>query len=232
MASPHYQVLTLFPEIFSGFLQASLIGKALEAKHVKVTLTNIRDFADPPHYKVDDTPYGGGAGMVMRAEPLSLAIKHSKDLCPNAKVILLSPSGCTFNQKKAQQLSKAGDLIFICGRYEGVDQRVIDLYVDEELSVGDYVLMGGEVPAMIVMEATIRLMQDVIGNQDSLQEESFSIVDSQGLLLEAPHYTKPPEFEGQKIPEVLLSGNHKKIAEWRRAQAIIKTRKNRPDLLK
>lgn len=232
MTTPHFQILTIFPEIFSGFLDASLIKKAIEAGLVRISLINIRDFADPPHYKVDDTPYGGGAGMVMRAEPLARAIEKAKEAAPQAKVILLSPSGNCFNQAKAQQFSECGDLIMICGRYEGIDQRIIDLFVNEELSVGDYVLMGGELPAMIVMEASIRLMNEVLGNKDSVDEESFCIEHNGSLLLEAPHYTKPAEFRGLTVPTDLTSGNHKRIAEWRRQQALAKTVRVRPDLLK
>jgi tRNA (guanine37-N1)-methyltransferase len=230
MEARSIQILTIFPEIFSSFLATSLIAKAQEKNLVKIEAINIRDFADPPHFSVDDTPYGGGAGMVMKPEPLARAIRHTKQKAPSAKVILLTPAGKRFSQADAHELSGHGDLILVCGRYEGVDQRVIDLYVDSLISIGDFVLMGGEIPAMAIIEASLRLIDDVIGNKESLSEESFSIKESQPLL-EAPHYTKPAEFEGEKVPEVLLSGNHKEIAKWRKSEAHRVTREIRPDLL-
>jgi len=225
-------ILTIFPEIFSSFLSTSLIHKARERGLIAIELVDIRKFAAPPHYSVDDSPYGGGAGMVMMAEPLVKAIESVKLRAPKAHSVLLTPGGMVFNQRKAEELSERQSLIFICGRYEGVDQRAIELAVDEEISIGDYVLMGGEIPAMVVLEAAVRLMDDVIGNKDSLKEESFSIRQENSLLLEAPQYTKPAEFRGLRVPEVLLSGDHQKIAAWRREQALQRTRKMRPDLLK
>lgn len=224
------EVLTIFPEIFSGFTSSSLIGKAVNKGLISINLRNIRDFSGPPHYQVDDSPYGGGAGMVMRPEPLSGAIEAAKAALPKAKVCLLSPAGKTFNQSKANDLSKAEELILICGRYEGVDQRVIDLSVDEEISIGDFVLMGGETAAMAIIEATVRLIPDVVGNSESTLTESFQ---SQGdeTLLEAPQYTRPIEFKGLKVPEVLLSGNHKDIAAWRKERSLTLTQERRPDLL-
>ena len=220
------EVLTLFPEIFSGFLATSLMGRACERGLLQVRLTNIRDFAAPPHYSVDDSPYGGGAGMVLRPEPLSAAIEAATTRLPQAEVVLLTPSGERFSQGLAQSMSTAPELIFICGRYEGIDQRVIDQLVDRELSLGDFVLMGGEVAAMAIIESTVRLIPSVVGNSQSIAEESFS----EGLL-EFPHYTKPPTFRGASVPEILLSGNHGKIREWRREQSRAKTARVRPDLL-
>ncbi len=207
------EILTLFPELIQGFTTASLIGKAIKKQLLDIRLTQIRDFASAPHFSVDDTPYGGGAGMVMRPEPLALAIEDAKSRLPNAQVVLLAANGKTFNQQLAKQYSSWPELILICGRYEGVDQRIIELFVDHEISIGDYVLMGGEVPAMVVIEASARLIPGVIGNSESLLVESF---ESQECLLESPQYTKPAEFRGLGVPEVLLSGNHAAISNWRK----------------
>jgi tRNA (guanine37-N1)-methyltransferase len=225
------EILTIFPEIFSGFIQSSLVKKAIERDLVKINLVNIRDFASPPHYHVDDTPYGGGAGMLMKPEPLSAAIEDSKKRLPSGRTILLTPSGQPFRQEKAEELSTTEEIILICGRYEGVDQRVIDLFVDEQISIGDYVLMGGEVPAMAVVEAIARLKDNVLGNSDSIKHDSFSREVGLPRVLEAPHYTRPPVFRGHPVPEVLLSGDHKKIEEWRRRESLARTRLYRPDLL-
>ena len=224
------EVLTIFPELFREFSTSTLIGKAHERGIISLKVTDIRACAAPPHYSVDDSPYGGGAGMVMRPEPLARAIADAKQRLPAARIVLLSPAGYRFTQAKAIELSRSPELILVCGRYEGVDQRVIDLYVHEELSIGDYVLMGGELPAMVVIEASVRLIDRVIGNSESLSQESFD-AGSHGMLLEAPHYTRPAEFQGQRVPEVLLSGNHQKIAEWRLAQSLRRTAERRPDLL-
>lgn len=227
----HVHILTIFPEVFNGFLGASLIAKAQEKGLLKVTLVNFRDFADPPHFHVDDTPYGGGPGMVLKPEPIIRAIRKSKETLPGAKVILLTPAGPSFKQSNAVELSKMTDLIFICGRYEGVDQRVIDLEVDYQYSIGDFVVMGGEVPTMLILEACVRLLDNAIGNKNSLQIESFGHDVDGKQLLEAPQYTKPAEFEGLKVPDVLLSGNHSKIEAWRRSKALEITKTTRPDLL-
>jgi len=220
-------LVTLFPEIFTSFFQASLISKAIEKELFAIELVNPRDFSPPPHHHVDDTPYGGGAGMVMKPEPLAKAILRAKEILPDAKVTLLSPHGEKFSQASAHLLSKREHHIFVCGRYEGIDQRVIDLYVDHQISLGDFILMGGEVAAMALIEATLRLKPGILGNELSTKHESFS-----EPLLEAPHYTRPPEFEGIKVPEVLLSGDHKKIEEWRTKISLELTKTNRPDLLK
>lgn len=225
-------ILTIFPEVFNSFLSTSLIAKARERNLVNFTVTDIREFADPPHFKVDDPPYGGGAGMVLMPEPLARAIEAAKKRLPKAKVLLLSASGTTFSQPKAAELSKEEALILVCGRYEGVDQRVIDLLVNEEISLGDYLLMGGEVASMAIIEATTRLIPGVLGNETSAITESFSATPSGKTLLEAPQYTRPADFRGIKVPPVLLSGDHSKIDAWRNETAISVTKIKRPDLLK
>jgi tRNA (guanine37-N1)-methyltransferase len=221
------ELLTIFPDIFTSFLKTSLVGKAIERGLLSVTTTNIRDFSAPPHNKVDDTPYGGGAGMVMLPDPLCKAIEAAKSRLPQARVILLSPAGKRFTQSKAIEVSKTDSVIFVCGRYEGIDQRVIDLLVDEEISIGDFVVMGGEVPAMMVIEACLRLQPEVLHNTDSTVMESFSPAFGDGSLVEAPQYTRPEEYRGITVPEVLLSGNHKAINEWRLAEAKKRTSKLR-----
>ncbi len=213
------ELLTIFPDIFSSFLATSLVGKAVERGLLKATVTNIRDFSSPPHNKVDDYPYGGGAGLVMMPAPLVGAVEAAKSRLPSARVVLLSASGARFTQQKAAELAALDSVVFVCGRYEGVDQRVVDLVVDEELSVGEFVVMGGEVPAMLVIEACLRLRPDVIHNSDSTLLESFSPALGEGNLLEAPQFTRPEEFRGLRVPDVLLSGNHKHVQEWRTAQS-------------
>lgn len=221
----HVNLLTIFPDIFESFLKTSLIGKAIDRGLLATSTTNIRDFSKPPHNKVDDTPYGGGAGMVMMAEPLVAAIESIKAKDPNTWVVLLSPSGTRFSQSKAAELAQRPSVTFVCGRYEGIDQRVIDLAIDEEISVGDYVVMGGEVPAMLVIEASLRLRPGVLHNAESVCQESFSPTLGDGTLVEAPQYTRPEDFRGLKVPEVLLSGNHKVISAWRLEQSSTKTTK-------
>ncbi|NMC62503.1 MAG: tRNA (guanosine(37)-N1)-methyltransferase TrmD [SAR324 cluster bacterium] len=225
-------ILSIFPKLFENFFSVSLIGKAVEKKIIEVEITDIRQFAEAPHYHVDDYPYGGGPGMIMKPEPLSAAIKYAKQRLPNARVILLSASGQKMTQQRAQELARETELLLICGRYEGVDQRVIDLYVDEELSIGDVIMMGGEVPAMALIESVCRLLPDVIGNSDSLTEESFSQRGDGLTLLEWPQYTRPEVFNGREVPEVLLSGDHGRIRAWRLEQALNKTLITRPDLIK
>jgi tRNA (guanine37-N1)-methyltransferase len=217
------EILTIFPDIFESFLQTSLVSKAITRGLLSVSTTDIRDFSAPPHNKVDDSPYGGGAGMVMMVEPLVKAIEAAKVRLPSARVVLLSPGGPRFTQSKAEQLSKLDSVIFVCGRYEGIDQRVIDLVIDEELSIGDFVVMGGEVPAMLVIEACLRLRPDVIHNEESTTFESFSPGLGDGSLVEAPQYTRPEEYRGLRVPQILLSGNHKAIAEWRLEKSKLKT---------
>ena len=217
-----FDVLTLFPEMFEPIKQ-SIIGKAEEKKLIDINLINIRDFSKDKHKKVDDTPYGGGAGMVMRADVVYDAYQSIKD--EKAKVIYLSPQGKVLNQQKVEQLSKEEHLILLCGHYEGIDQRVIDKIVDEEISIGDYVLTGGEIPAMVVIDSVSRYVDGVL-SEDSISEESFS----QGIL-EYPQYTRPETFEDEKVPEILLSGHHQNINKWRREQALKNTYLKRPELL-
>ncbi len=218
-----FDVLTLFPEMFEPIKQ-SILGKAIENEKIKLKLVNIRDFSKDKHKKVDDTPYGGGAGMVMKPDVVYDAYKSVYE--ENAKVIYLSPQGKTLNQKKVEELSKEKHLILLCGHYEGIDQRVIDKIVDEEISIGDYVLTGGEIPAMVLIDTVSRYIDGVL-NQESIKEESFS----EGLL-EYPQYTRPEVFEGEKVPEILLSGHHENIEKWRKEQALKITKQKRPDLLK
>lgn len=216
-------VLTLFPEIFDGFLESSILGRARRSGRVAVELVQLRDFATDRHRTCDDYPYGGGAGMVLRPEPLAAALS-SLDAA-RRWTVYLSPGGRLFNQQVVQEYCGRESILLIAGRYEGIDQRIIDRFVDEELSIGDYVLGGGEVAAMVVIEAVARMVDGVI-NRESLRDESFA-----GNLLEYPHYTRPEEFDGQRVPEVLLSGNHARIDEWRHRQRLLKTRRRRPDLL-
>lgn len=215
-------ILTLFPDMFTP-LKESIIKRATDKNLVEINIIQIRDFSQDAHKKTDDIPYGGGAGMVMTPQPLYDAIQSVKT--PNSYVIYLSPRGKVFNQPMARKLSKCEHLILVCGHYEGIDERVIDLCIDEEISIGDYVLTGGELPAMVMADSIIRLLDGAI-SQDSLNEESFT-----NNLLEYPQYTRPQNFKGLEVPEVLLSGHHANIAKWRKEKSIEITRKNRPDLL-
>ena len=217
-----FDVLTLFPEMFE-VLNESIIGRAKEKGLININLINIRDFSKDKHKKVDDTPYGGGAGMVIQPDVVYDAYKSIED--EKAKVIYMSPQGKKLDQKKVEELSKQEHLILLCGHYEGIDQRVIDKIVDEEISIGDYVLTGGELPAMVLIDSVSRYVEGVL-KDDSTKEESFS----QGLL-EYPQYTRPEVFEGQQIPEILLSGHHENIDKWRRKQSLKITLNKRPDLL-
>lgn len=218
-----FDVLTLFPEMFNS-LKESIIGRAVENNLIEINLTNIRDFSKNKHKKVDDTPYGGGAGMVIRPDVVYDAYTSLKD--ENAKVIYMSPKGTVLNQEKVKSLAKENHLIILCGHYEGIDQRVLDEIVDEEISIGDYVLTGGEIPAMVLIDSVSRYVEGVL-NEESTSEESFS----EGLL-EYPQYTRPEEFRGKRVPDVLISGHHENIRNWRKEQSLMITKKNRPDLLK
>ena len=222
-------ILSLFPEIFPSVLGGSLVGKALEKRVWQLNTLQIRDFATDKHKTVDDTPYGGGAGMVMRPDVLDAAVREALQKQPNSQIIYFTPRGIPFNQKLAHELVKK-DLIMVCGRFEGVDERFLQAHDILEISLGDFVLSGGEIAAMAVLDACVRLLPDVIGSQESLNEESFAIDGNFAGLLEYPHYTKPPIWNGQTVPEVLLSGNHASIKEWRLGQARDLTRKLRPDL--
>lgn len=218
-----FDVLTLFPEMFEP-LKQSIIGKAVEKKLIDIHLVNIRDFSKDKHKKVDDTPYGGGAGMVMRPDVVYEAYQSVKQ--DQAKVIYMSPQGKKLDQQMVERLSKESHLIILCGHYEGIDQRVLDEIVEEEISIGDYVLTGGEIPAMVLIDSVSRYVEGVI-KQDSIQEESFS-----NGLLEYPQYTRPEMFQGKAVPEILLSGHHKNIEKWRKERSLEITKKKRPDLLK
>jgi len=217
-----FEILTLFPEAVKGYLETSILARARRAGLVEARLTNIRDFARDKHQTADDRPFGGGQGMVMKPGPLCAAIRS---VLPG-RVILTSPRGRSFDQAKAEELARLDKLILVCGRYEGVDQRVIDLLVDEEISVGDYVLTGGELAALTILDATARLLPGVLGGQDSSQEESFG-----DGLLEYPHYTRPRLFEGLAVPEALISGDHQRIRDWRRRESLRLTLLRRPELL-
>ena len=222
-----FDVLTLFPEMFGGPLQASLLGRAVEAGVIQVHVHNIRDYAEDRHQVVDDYTYGGGPGMLMKAEPLFKAVEGVTALdSPEGRVILLTPQGRLLDHGVAVELAREPRLILVCGHYEGVDERVREHLVDDEISIGDYVLSGGELPAMVVIEAVARRLPGVLGSETSLAEESHA----QGLL-EYPQYTRPAEFRGWTVPEVLLSGHHAQIAEWRRRQSVLRTARRRPDLL-
>ena len=219
-----FDILTLFPEMFEA-LNESIIGKAKEKSLIEINLINIRDFSKDKHKKVDDTPYGGGAGMVIMPDIVYDAYSSIKDR-EDAKVIYLSPQGKTLNQQKVKELSKENHLILLCGHYEGIDQRVLDEIVDEEISIGDYVLTGGELPAMVLVDSVSRYVEGVL-NEESVEEESFS-----NKLLEYPQYTRPEEFRGKKVPEVLISGHHENIKKWREQKSLEVTKIKRPDLLK
>tara|TARA_R100000781_G_scaffold103916_1_gene67599 strand:- start:174 stop:827 length:654 start_codon:yes stop_codon:yes gene_type:complete len=210
------QVITLFPEMFDGVLNTSMLWKAQQEKAAAFELVNLREFGIGPRQQVDDTPYGGGDGMLLKPEPLFAAVKHAKEQDPTAKVVLMTPRGQRWKQALAKDWSEASHgYIFICGRYEGYDERIVSL-VDEQVSVGDYVLTGGELPAMTIIDSIVRLLPGVLGGEQSAEIESFS----DGETLEFPQYTKPAEFEGMKVPDVLLSGHHAEIEKWRAEHSI------------
>lgn len=234
-----FDVLTLYPEMFAAPMGTSILGRAQAQGLFHLHCHQIRDYSLDKHHSVDETPYGGGAGMVMRADVLHNAWSHAMKRAPEkaAYTILLSPQGNLFSQRRAEVLAKGQGLnnknfqriILVCGRFEGVDERFIDECIDEEISMGDYVLTGGEIPAMALMDSVIRLIPGVVGNQNSIAHESFS--QAGAGMLEHPQYTYPREFHGRSVPEVLLSGDHTKIAKWRREQAESRTAERRPDLL-
>jgi tRNA (guanine37-N1)-methyltransferase len=247
-----FDVLTIFPGFFDGFLTHGVVRRAVENKIVRCDRHDLRDFTTDRHRTVDDRPFGGGEGMVLKPEPLSAAIeslgvspKQERDTTRES-VILLSAQGARFDQARARELAGLERVVLICGRYEGVDERVNDLFCDRELSIGDYVLTGGELAAAVVMDATTRLLPGVLGNESSSTYESFGVPDGgpsedgeaprsthgSGGLLDYPHYTRPSEFRGLAVPEVLSGGDHAAIRKWRREQALLKTMRNRPDLLK
>jgi tRNA (guanine37-N1)-methyltransferase len=220
-------VLSLFPEMFGGVFGASILKKALEKQAVHYNVVNFRDFADNKHQTVDDYPYGGGAGMVLKPQPIFDAVTALTEQTAgkSPRIILLCPQGERYSQKKAEELATEEHLIFICGHYEGYDERIREHLVTDEISIGDYVLTGGELGAMVVIDSVVRLLPEVLGNEESHMKDSFSTG-----LLEHPHYTRPAEFRGMKVPETLLSGNHKYIEEWRTKEALRRTFLRRPDL--
>lgn len=228
----NFHVMTLFPEMIEQAMAVSITGRAVKAGHISVNAVNIRDYAANKHNRVDDYPYGGGAGMVMQAEPVyrcyqDIMEQYSENgLLKKIKVIYLSPQGKVFSQRMAQEYADENDLIFLCGHYEGIDERVLEEIVTDYVSIGDYVLTGGELPALVMMDAISRLVPGVLNNNLSAQTESFS-----ESLLEYPQYTRPEEWNGKKVPPVLLSGNHKLLAEWYREQSLRRTACCRPDLL-
>lgn len=224
----NFHVLTLFPEMIEQGMRTSIIGRAIAGGYLSIDAINIRDYAFNKHQKVDDYPYGGGAGMLMQAEPVYLAYESvQKKLGYRPRVVYLTPQGEVFHQTMAKELAKEKDLVFLCGHYEGIDERVLDEIVTDYVSIGDYVLTGGELPAMVMMDSISRMVPGVLSNQESGETESFA-----ENLLEYPQYSRPEEWHGQKVPPVLLSGHHANIEAWRREQSILRTAKRRPDLLK
>ncbi|WP_338543148.1 tRNA (guanosine(37)-N1)-methyltransferase TrmD [Paenibacillus tundrae] len=227
-------VLTLFPEMFDGVFGTSILGKAQTKGLVSLNAVNFRNYATNKHNTVDDTPYGGGGGMVLKPDPIFAAVEDILDQREEAtvptmkapRIILMCPQGETFTQQKAEELVQEDHLIFICGHYEGYDERIREFLVTDELSIGDYVLTGGELPAMVAIDSVVRLIPGVLGNETSAVTDSFSTG-----LLEYPHYTRPPEFRGMKVPDVLLSGHHLNIDAWRREQSLLRTLERRPDML-
>ena len=224
-----FHIMTLFPEIFNSYMDESIMKRAVEKGIIEVHIYNIRDFSNNKHKKVDDYPFGGGAGMVMTPQPIYDTYKHiiTTHNINNPSVIYLTPKGKVYNQSMAKQMSLKEDIILLCGHYEGIDERIIDLIVTDEISIGDYVLTGGELPALIMIDSISRLIPGVLNQEESFEEESFK-----DNLLEYPHYTRPREFMGMKVPDILLSGNHKKIEQWRYDESVKVTKERRPDLYK
>ena len=220
---PRIIVLTLFPDLVQSYVSAGVIGRALRAGRATVDAVDIRDYTTDRHRSADDVPFGGGAGMVMKPEPVARAIEAAG---PVDRRVFVTPAGRPFTQADALEWSQLDSLLLLCGRYEGVDERVVDRYIDESVSIGDYVISGGELAALVVVDATLRLVPGVLGNAESVEHESFS-----DGLLEHPHYTRPGTWRGESVPEVLLSGHHARIAEWRHEQSLRRTRRRRPDLL-
>ncbi|WP_459922970.1 tRNA (guanosine(37)-N1)-methyltransferase TrmD [Desulfatiferula olefinivorans] len=219
-------VLTIFPEMVDPYFSYGMLRKAVEDGYIRASAMNIRDYAQGKHRVTDDTPYGGGCGMVMKPEPLAAAIGAARKRCPTARVIHMSPQGRPFTQDVARELSEEDGLVFVCGRYEGIDERICRNYVDDEISIGDYVLTGGELAALVIADAVIRLIPGVLGGEASAEKDSF-----QSGLIEHAHYTRPCRFEGEAVPDVLLSGNHARIERWRLETSLIRTFLKRPDLL-
>jgi tRNA (guanine37-N1)-methyltransferase len=221
--------MTLFPEMFSGYLAQSILKQAIEEKTVDVQLHNIRDWARDRHRSVDDRPYGGGPGMVMKCEPVVECVEAVRGLLSHAgHLVMLTPQGRKLDQRVVEELAREERLLLLCGRYEGFDQRICDLLQPDEISVGDYILGGGEVAAMVVVDAVVRLVPGVLGHEDSNRDDSFS---TGNRLLEFPQYTRPREYRGLAVPEILISGDHERVAEWRQAQSVERTKQRRRDLL-
>lgn len=221
-----FDVFTIFPEVFNPYINTSIIQRAITNHIIQINLHNIRDWAADKHHTTDDTPFGGGGGMVMKPEPLFSAVEGVAGDPPECPVILMSPQGSLLTFQKAKELSQLSRLVILCGRYEGVDERVVEHLVTEEISIGDYVLSGGELPALVLIEALTRLLPGALGDPEGAQDDSFA-----SGLLEYPHFTRPAEYRGWKVPEVLLNGNHKEINRWRRKQALKRTLLKRPDLI-
>jgi tRNA (guanine37-N1)-methyltransferase len=222
-----FDIITIFPDIFAGILDTGIIRRARKSGIAEIRVINLRDFAEDRHHQVDDRPYGGGEGMVFMPEPLFAAVEHCKSQSPEgrSKVVLLSPQGKTWSQALAGEMTLQEHLIFICGRYEGIDQRVVDTLVDTEISIGDFVLSGGELAAMVLVDTMVRLLPGALGNEESARNESFSTG-----ILDFPQYTRPAVFRGLAVPEILLSGDHARIAKWRAEAALQKTLQKRPEL--
>lgn len=220
------EVLTLFPAFFESPLASSILSRAIEREQLAVRCTDIRDYTTDKHRTTDDVPYGGGAGMVMKCEPTVAALEAARERNPEALRVYMTPQGERLTQRLSEELADAPGLILLCGHYEGVDERVREGWIDREVSIGDYVLTGGEPAALVLLDSVVRLLPGVLGNPESIEEESF-----QTGLIEHPHYTRPRSFRGMEVPEVLLSGHHGKIAEWRHQQSVARTRTRRPDLL-
>jgi len=221
-----FTALTIFPEMFDSFWNHGIIRRAIEYKIIFAAAVNIRNYAEDRHQVTDDRPYGGGGGMVMKPEPLAAAIRDASKTLTGAKTVLLTPQGGVFNQKMARELATSDGLILVCGRYEGVDERICHDLIDYEISIGDYVLTGGELAAMIIIDAVTRLIPGALGGEDAAEKDSFS-----DYLLEHAHYTRPGNFEGQEVPDVLLSGHHREIEKWRLESSVMRTLLKRPDLL-
>ncbi|MCI8429117.1 MAG: tRNA (guanosine(37)-N1)-methyltransferase TrmD [Lachnospiraceae bacterium] len=223
----NFHVLTLFPDMIRDGFQTSITGRAVEKGLLSLETVNIRDFSVNKHNRVDDYPYGGGAGMVMQAEPVCLAYESvAAKLSKKPRVLYMSPQGRIFNQRMAEELAQEEELIFLCGHYEGIDERVLEEIVTDEVSIGDYVLTGGELPALVIMDAVSRLLDGVLHNEESAEFDSFH-----DNLLEYPQYSRPEEWRGKKVPPILLSGHHANVEKWRREQSLLRTSKRRPDLL-
>ncbi len=221
-----FDIFSLFPSVFSPYFEVSILQKAIEKNLIQINVHNIRDWTVDRHHITDDTPYGGGGGMVMKAEPIFTAVEDVLGQPPTCPVILMSPQGRPFTHKIAEELAQLPQIALVCGRYEGVDERVRDHLITDQLSIGDFVITGGELPALMVVDAVSRFIPDVLGDPTGAVDDSFA-----SGLLEYPHYTRPEEFRGWKVPDILLSGHHAKIIEWRRKQALLRTFHQRPDLL-